>query len=63
MISTYGNDVMNFYSILPESFLTRPMEIFAGEQNWGDIRLRVRRNIPEQKPVSLLSAEAGAVGL
>ena len=47
MISTYGNDVMNFYAILPESFLTRPAELFAGEQDWGDIRLRDRRNIPE----------------
>ena len=63
MISTYGKDVLNFYSILPESFLTRPAELYAGDQDWGDTRLRDRRNVPEQITASLLSSEAGSVGL
>ena len=63
MISTYGSDVLNFYANIPEIFLTRPAELFSGEQDWGDIRLRDRRNVPKQKAVSLLDVEAGSVGL
>lgn len=47
LVSSYGNDVMNFYSILPGEFLNRPKELFEGEQDWGKTRLKDKRNVPK----------------
>ena len=67
MISSYGNDVLNFFVMLPSQFLNRPSEFFSGKLYWdemGENLLFDKRNVPKQKDLETASATAaGSVGL
>ena len=67
MISSYGNDVLNFYVTLPSQILNRPIEFYQGKLHWDDMGedfLSDKRNVPKQATVETVDAgTAGSVGL